>query len=221
MTLLIDKIITLCKWPIAVLAILNIPSLFSEMVELMKIGLNPSVWPFWAGMMGYIILWRLFFSGRGWGSSLPTLIHECIHALFAIITLHRVVDLKVRWNSGGHVSYVGGTGNWLITISPYFFPLALLLAMLVSSLVHMSDLNRMLFLGVVFGFEIIYTWREIHPKQTDLHKVGFIFAFAFLPGALLFSYGAVLSFAIGGFLQLHWFWYHFWHGNVEMILGWF
>jgi len=221
MTLLIDKIINLFKWPVAILAVINLPYLCTEMVKLMSFGLKPSMWPFWVGMIGYIVLWRLIFSGRGWGSSLPTLIHECIHALFAIITLHRVVDLRVRWNSGGHVSYVGGPGNWLITISPYFFPLALLVAMGVSAIVHMAEINRLLLLGAVFGFEIVYTWREIHPQQTDLHKVGFVFAFAFLPSALLFSYGAVLSFAIGGFVQLHWFWYHFWHGNIERFLSWF
>ena len=219
MTLLIDKIINFCKWPVAIIAVLNIPSLFSRDLELLGSSLYPQTWPFWIGTIGYIVLWKLFFSGRGWGSSLPTLIHECIHALFAWATLHRVVDLEVRWNSGGHVRYVGGEGNWLITIAPYFFPLALLLALLLSSVVNMSEITRLLVLGIVFGFEIVYTWREIHPNQTDLHKVGFVFAFAFLPSALLFSYGAVLSYAIGGFLQLHWFWYHFWHGNLEMFLG--
>ena len=205
----------------AVLAVLNVPYLFSEMLKLMTFGLNPTIWPFWMGMIGYIVLWRVVFSRTGWGSSLPTLIHECIHALFAIVTLHRVVDLRVRWSSGGHVRYVGGTGNWLITIAPYFFPLALLVAVGISLAVPMANLNRLLLLGAVFGFEIVYTWREIHPQQTDLHKVGFVFAFAFLPSALLFSYGAVLSFAVGGLRQLHWFWYNFWHGNVERFLSWF
>ena len=202
MTLLIDRLINICKWPIALVAIFALPSIFQVNAHAFSQSFSNGGWLFWVGTIGYIILWRWFFSGRMWGSSIPTLIHECIHALFALLTLHRVVDLKVRWNSGGHVRYIGGEGNWLITISPYFFPLSLVIAFVISPFLQIDDGLRLLLLGLLFGFEVVCTWREMHPGQTDLQKVGFVFAFAFLPSALLFSYGAVLSYALGEFSLL-------------------
>ena len=220
MTLLIDRFVNLCKWPTAVVSMLALPSLVQINVDLLRQSFSNGGWLFWLGTAAYIFLWRRFFSRRLWGSSIPTLIHECIHALFALMTLHRVVDLRVRWNSGGHVRYIGGEGNWLITISPYFFPLSLVLAFVVSPFLQIEDGIRLLLLGVVFGFEVVCTWREIHPRQTDLQKVGFVFSFIFLPGALVFSYGAVLSYALGDYALLTQYWEDFWSVNWSHIQEW-
>ena len=220
MTLFIDRIINLCKWPVAIVAVCVLPSLVQLNVNLFRQSFSNGGWLFWLGTAAYIFLWRWFFSRRLLGSSIPTLIHECIHALFAVLTLHRVVDLKVRWNSGGHVQYVGGEGNWLITISPYFFPFSLILAFMVSPFLQMENWIRLLLLGVIFGFEVVCTWREIHPRQTDLQKVGFVFSFAFLPSALLFSYGAVLSYVLGDYVLLIQYWADFCSANWHHLQEW-
>ena len=46
------------------------------------------------------------------------------------------------------------------------------------------------------------TYRETHREQVDLKRVGWVFAFAFLPAANVLSYGILLAFAAGG-LSLH------------------
>jgi hypothetical protein len=50
----------------------------------------------------------------------------------------------------------------------------------------------------VFGFEIVAMTRQLHIQQPDLHKVGLPFVVAFLPGAVLWSFGAILSLVHAG-----------------------
>jgi hypothetical protein len=198
MTLLIDRIFQLFKWPVAILSLGNLWFLILKDVELILKTLNGTHQNFWLGMVVYLLIYRFFFSARLFGSWLPTLIHECIHVLFAWLTLHRVTGFSVSWRKGGHVEYVGGEGNWLITISPYFFPLATILGILIEGTLQPTVVQRSLGMGALFGFELIYVWRQIHPQQTDFHNVGMLFVWMFLPGAVLFGYGILLSFLLLG-----------------------
>ena len=198
MTLLIDRIFQLFKWPVAIVSLGNLWFLILKDVELILKTLNGAHQNFWLGMVVYLLIYRFFFSARLFGSWLPTLIHECIHVLFAWLTLHRVTGFSVSWRKGGHVEYVGGEGNWLITISPYFFPLATILGILIEGALQPTVVQRSLGMGALFGFELIYVWRQIHPQQTDFHTVGMLFVWMFLPGAVLFGYGILLSFLLLG-----------------------
>jgi len=198
MTLLIDRIVQLFKWPMALLSLGNLWFLVLTDTTLILKTLNGAHQNFWLGMIVYLLVYRFFFSARLFGSWLPTLVHECIHVLFAWLTLHRVTGFSVSWRKGGHVEYVGGKGNWLITISPYFFPLATILGVLIEGVLDPTIVQRSLGMGGLFGFELIYVWRQIHPQQTDFHKVGMLFVWMFLPGAILFGYGILLSFLLLG-----------------------
>ena len=194
MTLWIDRFINLCKWPVMLFALCLMPFLIETLPDIVLKTIHVDFLPFWGGIVVYFILWRLFF--RYSGSFLPTLTHELTHVIFAVLTGHRVVDFKVRWSSGGHVAYVGGVGNWLITISPYVFPLLLIVA-IPSVLIWIKEPEiKGGVLGVVFAFELISTWRQIHSQQPDLIKVGWVFCFLFLPPALLTVYGSVLYFLL-------------------------
>ena len=200
MTLWIDRFINLCKWPVALFSVVLLPLLIEEIPDILLRTIHADFMPFWGRLVGYFVLWKLFF--RYSGSFLPTLEHELTHVIFAVATGHRIVDFNVRWKSGGHVAYVGGVGNWLITISPYVFPLLLLIA-LPSMLVWVEEpALRGGLLGMIFSFELISTWRQIHSKQPDLIKVGWVFCFLFLPPALLTVYGSVLYFLITDFSAL-------------------
>ncbi len=208
MTLWIDRVINFCKWPVALFSISNLWYLLLKDLGLVLHTVNSGHIYFWLGTIVYLLIWRFFFSSRLFGSWLPTFIHECVHVLFAWCTLHRVTDFSVSWRKGGHVQYVGGEGNWLITISPYFFPLATLIALLLEPFLKLTDLQRSLLLGAVFGFEMVYVWRQIHVKQPDFLNVGLPFVWVFLPGAILFSYGMLLSHVLGlgieGFIHGVW-----------------
>ena len=215
-TTLIDNSINALKWPIAVLAVLNLPKLLSEFLVVIRQSVSLEVLPFWLGVVGYVALWKWYFSKREGGDFLSTLFHECIHALFAYITFHRVVDLNARGDTG-HVQYVNGPGNWLITISPYFFPLSLLLAVMIGSFVELENIYRLPIFGIIFGFECVTTFRELRPHQPDLQNVGFVFAYTFLPSALLISYGAVIALAVADQQHMIEFLNSCWGHNVSLL----
>lgn len=197
LTVWIDRLINLFKWPVAFLSLSNLWFLVLKDVDLVLRTLNENHQNFWIGLVVYLLVWRFFLASRLFGSWFPTFIHECIHVLFAILTLHRIIDFSVSWNKGGHVQYVGGVGNWLIVIAPYFFPLATLMAVAIESTFPLAD-KRSMVLGACFGFEIVYVWRQIHPQQPDFQMVGLPFVWMFLPGAILFGYGLLLSYVLLG-----------------------
>ena len=188
----IDTALAWLKWPAAVWVALSIPRLAQVGLELLLDSLDADLAPFWLGVIGYLLVWGGLLRRRAWGSFLPTLLHELTHGLFAVLTFHRILSLRATWSSGGEIEYTG-PGNWLITISPYFFPLAILLAVPLLELLQPEETVRLALLGVVFGFESAAMWRQVHRQQPDLHKVGLVFTAVFLPGALLWTYGSVLT----------------------------
>jgi len=193
----IDAILHWLKWPVALWVAVGVPQLLRADLALVQAGLRLELLPFWLGLVGYLAVWWTVLRHRGWGRLLPTLLHEVTHALFALLTLHRVVSIHATWSDGGLMQFLG-RGNWLITISPYFFPLAILVAAPFLDLLDTAEPVRLALLGVVFGFESAAMWRQVHREQPDLQDVGFLFAAVFLPGALLWSYGTVFSLALGG-----------------------
>jgi hypothetical protein len=196
----LDRGLTLLKWPVALVALALLPGLvlaFGRLVGAMFAAPGP-ILPFLAGFGAYFVLWLLLLRRPAWGSLLSTFEHELTHALFAWATAHRVTGLRTSWRGGGEVRF-RGRGNWLITIAPYFFPTVSLLLLVVLALVP----GRVpLFEGALLGITVAYhatsTWLETHRRQPDLAKVTFPFAFAFLPSANLASYGLLVAFAHEG-----------------------
>ncbi|MFT5684329.1 MAG: hypothetical protein ACI8RZ_005270 [Myxococcota bacterium] len=193
----IDAVMPWLKWPVAVWVLLSVPRLAVADLTLITSSFQAALAPFWLGLAGYLLAWWLLLRRRIWGQFLPTLLHELTHGLFALLTFHRIVSLKATWSSGGEIQYTG-PGNWLITIAPYFFPLAMVAAVPILSLVQPDETVRLALIGVVFGFESAAMWRQVHPGQPDLRKAGFVFTAVFLPGALLWTYGAVLALVLRG-----------------------
>jgi hypothetical protein len=193
LTRLIDRLINVLKWPIALLTLFLLPAIGLTIGNEIT-NLSSTIFiPFIVGVAAYFILWKLLFNRRLWGSWLPTFEHELTHTLFALITLHRVTDFHTSYAKGGHVQYIGGPGNWLITIAPYFFPTFVVLMLLVNY--YFPLLQRDLFilmLGFVVSFHLISTLTEINTKQPDLRKVGLFFSCCFLPGANLFFVGGLI-----------------------------
>lgn len=197
LTRLIDGLINLLKWPIALLMLFVLPATGLTIGDEI-INLSSSIFiPFTLGLVTYLILWKLLFTRRLWGSWLPTFEHELTHTIFALITLHKVTDFHTSYAKGGHVQYIGGPGNWLITIAPYFFPTFVILLLLINDYIPL--LQRELFvllLGFVVSFHLISTLTETNSKQPDLSKVGLFFSWCFLPSANLFFIGWLLFFLL-------------------------
>jgi hypothetical protein len=196
----IDRLLGWLKWPIAALALFLLPGLLLSLYELLQDILRAPkpLYPFLFGAAIYSVLWFVFFRRPAFGAFFSTMEHELTHAIFAWITLHRVVGFRATWRSGGHIRYTG-KGNWLIAIAPYFFPTLSLLVMLSLSFVPREYLYYgCVALGASVAYHAFSTWSETHRHQTDLREVGFLFCLAFLPSITVLMYGLLLSFASGG-----------------------
>lgn len=129
-------------------------------------------WAFLSGA-GLAVLWVVFFRvGRGARQMLYVFEHELTHALFAVLSFHRVDGLYITREEGGSMhSY--GQGNWLITLSPYFFPTLCLPAVLllwISAPGLRSCFEA--FLGVCAVMHVEASLKEFHLEQSDLKKYG-------------------------------------------------
>ena len=199
-TWLIDLALATLKWPVALLAILILPfsaiAFWEALTKLTVNGIGPN--DFLMGVIVYFVAWLFFFRSRLVGSYLSTLEHELTHALFALLTLHRVKGLKVTGYNGGHVTYSGGMGNWLITISPYFVPTLAFMLLPVQAWMGPIPLFEFI-LGLTTSYHITSTYLETHEAQTDLQKTGKFFAWCFLPSANLLSYMYVFAWSGGGY----------------------
>ena len=160
---------------------------------------NPApFWPLVAGLAGYVVAWRLVLGKRWAGSAFSTLEHELTHALFALLTFHPVVGIRATWSRGGHTQF-RGSGNWLIFLSPYFFPtISVFLVALQLVVPESAATGLSAAIGASIGYHIISTWRETHPGQSDFEKAGRTFSLLFLPGANVVSYGLLLGGVVNG-----------------------
>lgn len=208
MSRFVDRFLNALKWPVALVAVLLLPAIGVVGWRLLaRVVAEPGpMLPFFAGLGLFAALWWLLLRRRGWGGFVETFEHELVHVVFALLTFHPVVGFKVTQRDGGEMRY-RGEGNWLITISPYFFPTLCVATGIVLAFVPARSLpwwNGLL--GAGFGFHLVSIFREAHREQPDLRRAGWLFTLLFLPAANLVSLGSVLAFArdglggLGGFL---------------------
>jgi len=194
----LDRFIALIKWPIGFSALMFLPSLVvAWLLAIVPLHAQEAFLPVAGGFLGYGVLWFFIFRQRQAGSFLPTFFHELTHALFAVLTFHRVAGFRAGWSTGGRIA-IEGEPNWLILVAPYFFPLAPILA---ACLVLVGPPGWTTYclgaFGAVLAFHILATARDIHRQQKDLQEVGFPFAWSFLPAANLLTLGMILAATIG------------------------
>ncbi|MFK7736063.1 MAG: M50 family metallopeptidase [Pirellulaceae bacterium] len=195
----IDAIVRPIKWPAAGLAMLATPLLFWALLKLgVRVLYSPvGLVPFAFGCAMFVVLWRRLIGKSRFGRFLITLEHELTHALFAVLTFHRIVGFRASLGRGGEVRFTG-KGNWLITVAPYFFPTLSLLLFLIAFLMPFAGLPWSSFmLGVSLGYHVVSTYRETHRDQSDIKELGNLFCWLFLPAANLAVVGALISFAHG------------------------
>jgi hypothetical protein len=109
-----------------------------------------------------------------------------------------VTGFRATIYAGGHVRW-RGRGNWLIYVSPYFFPTACVA--IIAAVALVPDAWRWwadALLGAATAYHITSTMQETHGGQTDLAHVGFGFSLLFLPAANLLALGVVIAFCHDG-----------------------
>ncbi len=196
-----DRLLTLLKWPSALFSLFLLPGSLMALFPLARTiwGDLNLITPFLWGFAAYTLAWYLLLRRPIMGSAFSTLEHELTHALFALLSGHRVRGIRITWNSGGEMTSVGGY-NWLIYIAPYFFPTFSVLFMLLLALLSLGTTTRFLF-GATTAYHLLSTIKETHLGQTDLKRAGYLFSLLFLPTANLLAYTTLFAFAYGGWSQ--------------------
>jgi hypothetical protein len=206
MSQIVGVVLAFIKWPVALVIALLTPAAAWTLWDLAQEAHAANFWrsPFVLGfgvmLVGMTVCHRARFV-QFWA----TLEHEFTHALFAWLTLVRVTEL---WTSDGSSTTEGRRAvglvrldgsNWLISISPYFFPTAAVV--LISAtwvLAEVPTSTASLLTGCATGWCVVSTWHETHSGQSDLQNAGWIFSALFLPGANILSYGLILAHEVGG-----------------------
>lgn len=201
-----------------------IPILQSVLFYYEKVFSNWSeLWLFLGGFAFMVLTW-IFLIGKK-NIVAATIEHEMTHAIFALLTFHNVTDLRAEYEGGGQMSFRGGKGNWLITIAPYFFPTLSVGIIIVAVITYIITGQVVSWLNLALGFTIGYHFLEvlfeIHAEQTDLKKVGYLFALLFIPAANLLSYALIFAFVDKGLTgSLHFckIWYYISVNDLRILI---
>lgn len=212
----LDGILSLLKWPVAVVGLLSLPALCWSLYDLVRgMGSAKPLLPFLGGFLIYAAVWYGGLNRPAYAGFFSTMEHELTHALFAWATLHRVLGFRGTWTSGGHVRYLG-KGNWLIAIAPFVFPtFSLLAALALGALPRAYLVYASPILGVTLAYHATSTWSRAHRHQGDLREVGTVFSLVFVPSATVLVYGLVIAFVCGGGRAMH----HYVHQAFAHTLG--
>ena len=196
-----DFFLELIKWPVALMAVVSIPAMVSAL-DYFHIW-NMRFFIFLAGAFIYLAL--KIMASANTNTSMQILAHEFTHIFFALITFHKVVHIHLNLDNSGGAMGFKGRGNWLITTSPYYFPLFLFILML--GFTFFSDrlpdeywLNGIL--GYFFAYHLESMIVQIHGDQPDFKEAGFLFCTLIIPPANLFFCSMVLAFNNGGWINI-------------------
>ncbi len=145
---------------------------------------------FYLGGLLFFLAWLIYFSRREsfWG----TLEHELTHALFALLFFRRIHSISASRRKGGLITIDGG--NFIIALAPYFFPLAVMVVLLIKPFVQPRfQLYLNFMLGFAYFFHILNLFREFRPGQPDLEVAGYLFSTLFVLFLNIVFLGIILS----------------------------
>ncbi len=193
----IDRVITVLKWPIAVISLIFLPGVVYAMTFVIRdIARRPAATvPLLVGAGAFLLVWLVLLRPKTSRHPVVSFEHELTHTLFAWLTLHRVTGLAATLRGGGHVGYVG-RGNWLLAIAPFVVPLFTLIVIAVGQYVHSPRVIVGL-LGFTLAWNVVGNWMPPHRHHGDHREAGTIFSFLFVTCANLLVLGVVLAYATG------------------------
>ncbi|MFZ2641832.1 MAG: hypothetical protein WA117_12605 [Verrucomicrobiia bacterium] len=111
--------------------------------------------------------------------------HELTHVFWALLMGAKVSGLKTGAR-GGQVSV--SKENWLITLSPYFFPFyAMLIIAIYYGLGLLADVRPFApalyyLLGFSWSFHLSFTWLALQQNQSDVRRHGWLFSMIVIYG---------------------------------------
>lgn len=181
------------KWPTALFLLLTMPALIRAFDYFNF--MTPKYYALIGGIGLYFV--TMITAGYNVCHNMQIISHELTHTFFAYLTFHDAGRIRLNPDGTGGSMQLKGRGNWIITLSPYFFPLFAFFYMLLMPFLLRISGGHWLVYGV-FGYLIAYYWvtvaEQVHPKQTDIIKEGYIFSIIVITAANLWTTGMMLAF---------------------------
>jgi hypothetical protein len=134
---------------------------------------------FWAAALGGAACWWVVFLLLPKPMRIYVFGHELTHALWTWLFLGQVKKFKVS-AKGGQV--VTTKTNFLIVLAPYFFPVYVVLVILVfvlGDLIWNWTAHRVWFhflIGAAYAFHVTFTWHILQARQSDITSQGYLFS---------------------------------------------
>jgi len=185
---------------VRILSIVFVPLIYFYGISIIRLfraidlGNNLHIY-FLLGFIGALIIVRLFLRRI---SFFITFEHELTHNLWAILTFNKPTGFHVEANNGGLFTY-SGKGNFIITLSPYFFQTLNLFLLFIMLFIQLQFYP--LFYGLIgfaAGYHLVTDISDIHLQQSDLRVNGLIFSFIVIILGNILMFGLILSFIISG-----------------------
>lgn len=151
------------------------------------------LWHFVGGLaVGLVASWQWVAQA----SFYATLRHELCHWLWAVLCFRKPNALQVGDKTGGYYSYMGKR-NYMILLSPYFFPITSYALWAVSLLFHEATPLYYILMGLALGFDSISMAKDYHPRQVDWRHFTRAFSVAFALPMYVLSVELLLSLLLG------------------------
>jgi len=139
-------------------------------------------------------LWIFFISRL---SFFNTFEHELTHMLTGLLFLKKPEKFVASEDLGGLIAYANG-GNFLISLTPYFFPTFTYLFLPLFALIKAQFIPYcFLLLGFLTGYHLFSTMAEFSLQQPDIQKTGTLFSILFLIPAFIITHLFILVFVLG------------------------
>jgi len=168
------------KWVKTILAALLLPFCVGAVSALVKVlRATGSADTFWVAFLGGAACWLVVFLLLPKPMLVYVFGHELTHALWAWAFGGTVKRFKATAN-GGHV--VISKSNFFIVLAPYFFPLYVVLVVLIflfgTLFFHWAHAVPWfhLVVGAAYAFHITLTWHILKTRQSDITSQGYFFS---------------------------------------------
>ena len=197
----INYFLGIIKYPLVLLLLFSLPDMlmaFPEYYEKYMVA-SSEMQKFFMGSALFLVLYGFYilFARSFHIPYFGTLVHEFTHLIFIYLCGNYATSIVATFKNGGRVMRKY-EGNWLISISPYFFPSFSVFLMVLMSLKGSRPENSVFLLGFVTAFQVISNYIQIHPGQTDFKRAGYLFTALFLLPANVLMWGIILSYVDNG-----------------------
>ena len=183
------------KWIKTIIAVLLLPACLGAAQALwLALQASAGADTFWVAMLAGAGCWLAVFFLLPKPMLVYVFGHELTHALWTWLFAGKVKRLRASAR-GGHV--VVSKTNCLIALAPYFFPLYVVLLVVVFAVGNLfwhwrsGQVWFHLLVGATYAFHVTLTWHILETDQTDIAQQGYLFS-----GVVIFL-GNVLTLLLG------------------------